>query len=337
MLTRDFYFDLPESYIAQYPLSERSTAKMLVYERKTGKIQHSLVHKLPNYLQPGDLLVFNDSKVIPARLYGKKATGGQVEIMLDKIISPLLFLTHIRASKSPKNASLIYLQDQTNIKVEKKEDDLYLCSTTTSIYHILEKLGTTPLPPYIQRQIDEHDSLRYQTIYAKYAGSVAAPTAGLHFDEALLNRLSVAKIELAYTTLHIGAGTFKPVRTANIYDHKMHAESFHISEDLCTKVNRAKKEKRRVIAVGTTALRALESAAINGTLMPTNRETQIFITPGYKFKIIDGLMTNFHLPESTLLMLIASFIGHTMWQDIYQEAINKQYRFFSYGDTSLLL
>ncbi|OGV26072.1 MAG: tRNA preQ1(34) S-adenosylmethionine ribosyltransferase-isomerase QueA [Legionellales bacterium RIFCSPHIGHO2_12_FULL_37_14] len=335
MQTRDFYFDLPQSLIAQYPLKERSKAKMLVYHK--GKIFHSEVNKLPNFLQAGDLLVFNDSKVIKARLFGTKETQGKVEIFLDRIISSCLFLAHIRASKAPKDGSFIYLTDKTAIKIEQKIADLYLCSVKTSIYPILEMQGKTPLPPYIQREASAEDELRYQTIYAKHQGSVAAPTAGLHFEEKLLALLSSLGVEFGFTTLHVGAGTFKPVRTHNIADHKMHAEFFSISEELCSKVNKAKKEKRRVIAVGTTALRALESAAKDTKLTPLSQDTDIFITPGYKFKIVDGLMTNFHLPQSTLLMLVAAFVGHATWRKIYQAAIEEQYRFFSYGDASLLL
>lgn len=337
MNKQDFHFDLPHELIAQYPLANRSDSRLLVYDRQAEEYGHYQFREIADFLKPGDLLVMNDSKVIPARLYGHKTTGGKVELLIERITSDLTFLAHIKASKALKAGSIIQLAQNREIKVLDRQDDLFVCKADMDVLELLQEVGHIPLPPYISRHDELLDEDRYQTVYAKYAGSVAAPTAGLHFDEAVLSSLRTRGVAVAYITLHVGAGTFRPVRCENIKDHKMHSEHFTISSELCAAVQATKASGNRVIAVGTTALRSLESAAQDGVLSPCNRETDIFIYPGYQFQICDGLMTNFHLPESTLLMLVAAFIGHQQAMMLYQEAIAKKYRFFSYGDTSLLL
>ena len=337
MNKQDFYFDLPETLIAQYPLDKRSDSRLLSYDRKTGNIAHHAFKDLPDLLRSGDLLVMNDSQVIPARLYGHKASGGQVELLVERIISEHEFLAHIKASKSPKPGTMIHLDKDYRLTVTEKRDDLYVCETQHDIDILLHDIGHVPLPPYISRPDNAFDLGRYQTVYAKHKGSVAAPTAGLHFDEEILSHLLAKGVLIGHVTLHVGAGTFRPVRTDSIYDHKMHSERFVIGAALCEAIKQTKQAGGRVIAVGTTALRTLESAARLGAIEPQSGDTDIFIYPGYQFKVCDGLITNFHLPESTLLMLVSAFIGHQQAMDLYQIAIAQGYRFFSYGDASLLL
>ncbi|HAT8250780.1 TPA: tRNA preQ1(34) S-adenosylmethionine ribosyltransferase-isomerase QueA [Legionella pneumophila subsp. pneumophila] len=337
MNKQDFYFDLPSELIAQYPLANRSDSRLLIYNRQTEEYGHYQFREIADFLQPGDLLVMNDSKVIPARLYGHKATGGKVELLVERITGDFTFLAHIKASKSLKSNDLIYLDAGKRLEVLERQDDLFLCKASENILDLLNDLGHIPLPPYIAREDESLDKERYQTVYAKCAGSVAAPTAGLHFDDAVLSSIRARGVNIAYVTLHVGAGTFRPVRCERIQDHKMHSEWFTVSPDLCSAVKAAKSMGNRVIAVGTTALRSLESAAMGGELIPCSRDTDIFIYPGYQFKVCDGLITNFHLPESTLVMLVSAFIGHQECMALYQEAIDKRYRFFSYGDASLLL
>lgn len=337
MNKQDFYFDLPQELIAQYPLPNRSDSRLLTYSRELKEYGHHQFREIADLLQPGDLLVMNDSKVIPARLYGNKISGGKVELLVERITGEYTFLAHIKASKALQAGGIIQLQQDQQLEILGREDDLFICKSSVDALQLLENLGHIPLPPYITRQDEVLDEDRYQTVYAKYAGSVAAPTAGLHFDDAVLDSLGSRGVNIAYATLHVGAGTFRPVRCDNIIEHKMHTEYFMVSTELCAAVKQTKADGKRVIAVGTTALRTLESAARSGELLPGSGETDIFIYPGYKFKVCDGLMTNFHLPESTLLMLVSAFIGHKEAMALYQEAIAKKYRFFSYGDTSLLL
>lgn len=337
MNKQDFYFALPPELIAQYPLANRSDSRLLVYEREAGEYGHHQFRDIADFLKPGDLLVMNDSKVIPARLYGHKTTWGKVELLVERITGEFTFLAHIKASKAMRAGSLIKLEQNKEIEVIDRNDDLFHCQTDMDVLDLLNGVGHIPLPPYISRNDEVLDQDRYQTIYAKYEGSVAAPTAGLHFDETVLSNLRSRGIAVGHLTLHVGAGTFRPVRCENIQEHKMHCEHFTISPELCSAVEATKAAGNRVIAVGTTSLRSLESAAQNGVLTPCSRDTDIFIYPGYEFRICDGLMTNFHLPESTLLMLVSAFIGHEQAMKLYQEAIAKGYRFFSYGDTSLLL
>lgn len=337
MNKQDFYFDLPEELIAQYPLAHRSDSRLLTYNRQSGEYGHHQFRDIADFLKPGDLLVMNDSKVIPARLYGQKLTGGKVELLVERITGPFTFLAHIKASKALKAGGIIQLEQGNQLEILDRQDDLFVCKSHSDVLDLLNSLGHIPLPPYITRNDEVLDEDRYQTVYAKYEGSVAAPTAGLHFDEAVISSLHSRGVNIAYVTLHVGAGTFRPVRCDHIKDHKMHSEHFTLGSELCSAVHSTKAAGNRVIAVGTTALRTLESAVQDGVLTPCSGDTDIFIYPGYEFKICDGLMTNFHLPESTLLMLVSAFIGHKQAMALYQEAINKGYRFFSYGDTSLLV
>ncbi|ARG96990.1 tRNA preQ1(34) S-adenosylmethionine ribosyltransferase-isomerase QueA [Legionella micdadei] len=337
MNKQDFYFDLPEELIAQYPLPNRTDSRLLAFDRETGQCTHRQFKDIGEFLQPGDLLVMNNSKVIPARLYGHKASGGKVELLVERLLSEDAFLAHIKASKAPKAGTPIHLDNNWQLKVISKLDDLYHCKVLGNVEIMLEEIGHIPLPLYITRPDESADAERYQTVYARHKGSVAAPTAGLHFDAELIQSLSSRGVNIAYSTLHVGAGTFRPVRCDAIKDHKMHSEYFTVSEELCQTVNETRARGKRVIAVGTTSMRSLESAAENGILKPCSRDTDIFIYPGYQFQICDGLITNFHLPESTLLMLVAAFIGHAQTMMLYKEAIAQGYRFFSYGDASLLL
>ncbi len=337
MKKQDFNFNLPSDLIAQYPLAHRSESRLLVYEGSVGTYRHQQFTDLIQFLESGDLLVMNNSKVIPARLYGNKASGGKIELLVERIQGDTFF-AHIKASKSPRTGTCIYLDNEWSIDVLEKQDDLYRCKVNGGdIDVMLHEIGHVPLPPYITRPDEKFDLSRYQTVYAEHKGSVAAPTAGLHFDELVLASLKAKGVNFAYTTLHVGAGTFRPVRTEEIRDHKMHHERFTVSEEVCIAVKNTHAAGKRVIAVGTTALRSLESAARGGELHACAGETDIFIFPGYQFKICDGLVTNFHLPESTLIMLVSAFIGHKEAMKLYEVAIAERYRFFSYGDASLLL
>lgn len=337
MNKQDFNFTLPPELIAQYPLENRTDSRLLTYSRRTGNIEHHAFNALAKFLEPGDLLVMNDSRVIPARLYGHKASGGHVELLVERVIGEGVFLAHIKASKVLKPGGIIYLDKGWQIEMMGRQDDLFECSVDGDVDAMLQAIGHIPLPPYISRTDEKLDLDRYQTVYARHKGSVAAPTAGLHFDDAVLAELKAQGVGIAYATLHVGAGTFRPVRSDAIQDHKMHKERFTVTDALCQAVRETHAAGKRVIAVGTTALRSLESAACDGELRACSRDTDIFITPGYSFKVCDGLITNFHLPESTLLMLVSAFIGHEQAMALYQTAIEQRYRFFSYGDATLLL
>lgn len=336
MHIQDFDFSLPESLIAQYPLPNRSDSRLLLYQGMTKELAHHCFSQLPQLLSPGDLLVMNNSKVIPARLFGYKQSGGKVELLVERLRDETSFWAHIKASKAPKPGTIIEFEGGFSLEVSARDVDLFLCETQDNAMSLLESIGHMPLPPYITRADDLSDQERYQTVYADPKGSVAAPTAGLHFDKPLLQCLDESGIHIAYTTLHVGAGTFQPVRVDHIKDHRMHKEFYSVDAPTCDAIAATKAARKKVVAVGTTALRSLESAARSGQLKPSHGETDIFITPGYTFQVIDGLITNFHLPKSTLLMLVAAFIGHAEAMRLYQEAIAQSYRFFSYGDTSLL-
>jgi len=284
-------------------------------------------------------LVFNDTRVIPARLFGNKETGGKVEILLERILEDQRMLAQLRASKTPKPGSMIYLQDDIKLELMEREDDMFVLDVIgeMTVLELMQQLGHMPLPPYIQREDNVEDMDRYQTVYARNPGAVAAPTAGLHFTNELMQVITEQGIESVFVTLHIGAGTFQPVRVDNIEEHQMHSEYLDVSADVCEKVEQCKARGGRVIAVGTTAIRCLETAAQAGKLKSYQGETNIFIYPGYNFKIIDGLITNFHLSESTLLMLVSAFAGRDNIMDAYQHAIDEAYRFFSYGDAMFLI
>ncbi len=330
----DFDYDLPSSLIAQIPLEKRSASRLLCLDKNLGSLQHEQFVDLPSLLNPGDLLVFNNTRVIPARLFGKKETGGQLEVLIERVLSDEKVLAHVRASKSPKPGTKILFDENISATIVKRHDALFELKflSDNSILEILNCIGHIPLPPYIERPDGEADHERYQTVFAKHAGAVAAPTAGLHFDSELLKTLENKGINSAFVTLHVGAGTFQPVRVDDIKDHKMHSEVIEVTQDVCDKISQTKHKGNKVIAVGTTSVRCLETAVQEGELKPFTGETDIFITPGYEFKIIDALITNFHLPKSTLLMLVSALAGRANILKAYREAIEEQYRFFSYGD-----
>ena len=339
MLRSDFHFDLPEELIAQQPPEKRGDSRLLCLDKDSGEYRDQVFADLPDLIHPGDLLVFNNTRVIPARLFGQKETGGKVEILIERLLSDTRALTQIRASKSPKTGSRIQLENNVILEVQGRQDDFFIleCLDAPSLAVILEAVGHMPLPPYIERNDTELDKERYQTVFAKQAGAVAAPTAGLHFTDDLLQQLSDKGAKLGFVTLHVGAGTFQPVRVDDIQQHKMHSEWFQIEAELCELIDMTKQQGRRVIAVGTTSVRCLESAAKNGVpLQPILGETDIFIYPGYQFQLVDALITNFHLPESTLLMLVSAFAGRENVLKAYEHAVQERYRFFSYGDAMFL-
>lgn len=335
MQLSDFHYELPDELIAQQPSARRGDSRLLHLPVDQSPIdRHFSV--LPDLLQPGDLLVFNDTKVIPARLIGSKASGGQVEILIERLVGVDEALAHVRASKSPKTGGRLLVEGR-EIEVLGRETSLFrLRVTAGSFADLLDAHGHVPLPPYIKRADTILDQQRYQTVYGERPGAVAAPTAGLHFDDAMLQRLADRDVESARVTLHVGAGTFQPVRVDDIDRHEMHSEWLEVTEETVEAVRRTRAGGRRVVAVGTTSVRSLETAAATGRLMPYRGDTRLFITPGYRFNVVDMLLTNFHLPESTLLMLVSAFAGHDRVMRAYRHAVSERYRFFSYGDAMLL-
>jgi S-adenosylmethionine:tRNA ribosyltransferase-isomerase len=343
MKTRDFHYHLPEQLIAQKPCDIRSQSRLLHYSRNRHTIDHRHFSDLNKLLNEGDLLVFNNTRVIPARIYGRKETGGKVEILIERLTGERHCLAHIKSSKSPKPGNIITLFDEEkglefNVEVTGREGELFaLCSSSDhTIAEIMENIGHMPLPPYISRDDTLDDFSRYQTVYADTPGAVAAPTAGLHFDDILLEKLADKGVSTAYVTLHVGAGTFQPVRCESIEDHHMHFEYLVVPQQTVDICRQTREQGGRIIAVGTTTVRSLETAAKNGQLEAFTGETDIFIYPGYQFKAIDALITNFHLPESTLLMLISAFAGKDEMLRCYAEAVMQEYRFFSYGDAMFI-
>lgn len=340
MKLNEFYYDLPEELIAQEPIRERHMSRLLVMDRETGGIEHRVFKDVIHYLQPGDCLVLNNTRVIPARLLGEREdTGGKIEFVLLKKVNGDVWEVILRPGKRAKpgarfvfgsgllKAEVIDIVEEGNRLVRFEYDGVF--------EQILDKVGIMPLPPYISKRLE--DSERYQTVYSRHRGSAAAPTAGLHFTEELLGQLADKGVDMAYLTLHVGLGTFRPVKTENIEEHKMHSEFYSLSEDACERINKAKSSGHRVIAVGTTSCRVLETAGTDmGELAPGSGWTDIFIYPGYQFKVIDGLITNFHLPESTLIMLVSAFAGREHVMAAYNTAIAEQYRFFSFGDAMLI-
>lgn len=331
-----FNYFLPDSLIARKPAPERRGSRLLALDGLTGAIRHGVFTDILDLAQPGDLMVFNDTRVIPARLLGRKPTGGKIELLVERLVDKHQALAHIRAGKSPRAGALLLFDDHISAEVVGRQDDLFEVTFTQPVLEVLERIGHMPLPPYIDRPDEAVDRERYQTVYAREAGAVAAPTAGLHFDEALLAELQAKGIEIAYVTLHVGAGTFQPVRVDDIREHRMHAEIIDVSEEVCRRVEETRAAGNRVIAVGTTSVRCLETAGASGVMKPTRGDTDIFIYPGYQFRIVDALVTNFHLPESTLLMLVSAFAGYGNVMAAYREAVDRQYRFFSYGDAMFL-
>lgn len=341
----DFDFDLPPELIAQHPSKERSASRLL--DATCTPAADRVFRDLPDLLDAGGLLVFNDTRVIKARLYGRKATGGQVEALVERVLPGHEVWAHVRASKSPPAGSTVeFLRDPAHPEAggftaevlgrTGADGSLFHLRFPADPYALLDSHGHVPLPPYITHADSANDERRYQSIFAARPGAVAAPTASLHFDEGVMDALRARGVHLARLTLHVGAGTFQPVRTESIAEHKMHSEWFDVPADTVAAIERTRREGRRVIAVGTTTLRALESAAQGGALQAGSRDTDIFITPGFEFRVVDRLITNFHLPKSTLMMLVSAFAGFERIRDLYAHAIRERYRFFSYGDAMLL-
>jgi S-adenosylmethionine:tRNA ribosyltransferase-isomerase len=339
MLLSDFDFNLPEHLIAQYPLAQRSASRLLDAAQPT--LQDRMFSEFPSLLHANDLLIFNNTKVLKARLFAKKPTGGQVELLVERMINNHQALVHLRASNKPALNTQIFFEEQINATIKGRDGELFLLEFSAPVLTVLEQIGLLPLPPYIEHKPTDNDETRYQTVYATMPGAVAAPTAGLHFDETLLNNIRQQGIQTAFVTLHVGAGTFQPVRVENLDEHQMHTEHYQIPQATIDAIKTTQEQGGRVIAIGTTTLRALEGAALaserqHKTLQAGWSQTQIFITPGFRFKIADALITNFHLPKSTLLMLVSAFSGYEHIKTCYQHAIEQQYRFFSYGDAMWL-
>jgi S-adenosylmethionine:tRNA ribosyltransferase-isomerase len=337
MRRTDFHYDLPDALIARYPTPERSGSRLLHLDGVTGAVADRRFTDLPSLLRAGDLLVFNDTRVIPARLHGvKQGSGGKVEIMLERVTGPRTAVVQLRASKPSRAGTVITLGTGDSLTVVDREDDFWRVEFSSDAHAIFDRVGEMPLPPYVARAAESADRDRYQTVYAREPGAVAAPTAGLHFDETLLAACRAAGAEFAYVTLHVGAGTFQPVRVDDVAQHRMHAELCVVPAATCEAVGATRARDGRVVAIGTTAVRALESAAAAGELRPFADETRLFITPGKRFRVIDALVTNFHLPESTLLMLVSAFAGREHVLAAYAHAVAQQYRFFSYGDAMFI-
>jgi len=334
MKKSDFYYDLPPELIAQAPLAGRTDSRLLCLDGRLGQFQDRRFTDLPGLLTPGDLLVFNDTRVFPARLYGEKDSGGRIELLIERLLGGPRALAQCRASKSPKPGQVLRLEGGATAWITARRGEFYEIEFDAAEFlpALFERIGHVPLPPYIARADQAGDCERYQTVYARAPGAVAAPTAGLHFDAELLARLDALGVERAFVTLHVGAGTFQPLRVEDIAEHRMHAEVLQVSATTADRVNAAKDQGRRVIAVGTTVVRALETAAQDHRVAAFDGETDIFIYPGYRFRIVDALLTNFHLPESTLLMLVCAFAGTETVLRAYRHAVEQRYRFFSYGD-----
>lgn len=340
---QDFSFELPEKLIAQQPTTERTKSRLLVME-ESGQVSDKVFTDLLSYLNPEDCLIFNNTKVIPARLFGKKLTGAKVELLIERVLDETTILTHIRSSRSPKEGTKLLIEDSFEVEVIGRDDALFIVkiqkdnASSKSALELIEAHGHMPLPPYISREDELEDKERYQTVYSDKAGAVAAPTAGLHFDLEFIEAIKQKGIETGFVTLHVGAGTFRPVQVDNIAEHRMHSEVIEVLDDTVELIKRTKKNGGRVFGVGTTSVRSLESAFKFGgeELKPYRGETDIFITPGVKFNVVDVLLTNFHLPESTLIMLVSALAGFDRTMSAYNHAVEQEYRFFSYGDAMLV-
>ncbi|TVP09553.1 tRNA preQ1(34) S-adenosylmethionine ribosyltransferase-isomerase QueA [Shewanella sp. KCT] len=336
MRVADFSFDLPDELIARYPMPNRTASRLLTLDGNSGAVADKQFTDILEMVNPGDLMVFNNTRVIPARVFGQKQTGGKLEILVERMLDDKRILAHVRSSKSPKPGTIICLDGGYEMTMLARHDTLFELelNSESTILEVLEEVGHMPLPPYIDRPDEDADKERYQTVYNQNPGAVAAPTAGLHFDDALLAALQEKGVNVAFVTLHVGAGTFQPVRVDSILDHKMHSEWAEVPQDVVDSIKATKAAGKRVIAVGTTSVRSLESAAkaSEGELQAYSSDTDIFIYPGYEFQVVDAMVTNFHLPESTLIMLISAFAGFDEVKNAYQHAIAQKYRFFSYGD-----
>jgi S-adenosylmethionine:tRNA ribosyltransferase-isomerase len=338
LLKQDYHYNLPEHLIAQQPLSERSASKLLCLNRATGAVTDTVFSQITELLTAGDLLVLNNTRVIPARLFGHKITGGKVEILIERVLSDTLMLVQIRASKALKTDQEVIIANQFRVAVTERKNALYTLQMVNNdtIDQMLSSAGHMPLPPYIKRSDTLEDQTRYQSVFAEQPGAAAAPTASLHFDQLLLDKIHNQGIETGFITLHVGAGTFQPIRVNKLADHVMHSERVDVSADIVEKICQTKMRKGRIIAVGTTVMRALEAASLRGTISPLHGETQLFITPGFRFNTVDAMLTNFHVSESTLLTLVCAFGGYQQVMKAYQHAITQSYRFFSYGDAMFI-
>lgn len=338
MQVKDFHFELPDELIARYPLEQRSSSRLLCLEGNTGKLAHNGFADVLSLVEPGDLMVFNDTRVIPARLFGQKESGGKIEVLIERIVDQHNVLAHVRSSRSPKVGAKLILEGGLEAEMVGRHENLFELEFKQegSLLDALEQYGHMPLPPYMKRDDELSDRERYQTVYNKNPGAVAAPTAGLHFDDALLEQLKAKGVEVAFVTLHVGAGTFQPVKVDDVKDHVMHREYIEVSEQVVDAVKATRQRGNRVVAVGTTSVRSLESASRDGEIAAFRGESDIFIFPGYEFRSVDCLITNFHLPESTLLMLVSAFAGYENAMHAYKEAVENKYRFFSYGDAMFI-
>jgi S-adenosylmethionine:tRNA ribosyltransferase-isomerase len=336
MQRSDFHYELPPELIAQVPLAERRASRLLVLDGATGAVDDRLFADLPQLLRAGDLLVFNDTRVLPARVIGRKPTGGRVELLLERLLGPRSALVHLQASHKPSPGGFVELPGGARARVGGRRAELTEIELDRDLIPFLEAHGQTPLPPYIARPPDAADRERYQTVFARAPGAVAAPTAGLHFDAALLDALVARGVDRAFVTLHVGAGTFAPVRTERVEDHELHAEWLEVTAETCAAVERCRERGGRVVAVGTTSVRALETAALGGKVTPVSGDSRLYIYPGFEFRVVDAMVTNFHLPESSLLMLVCAFAGRQQTLAAYAHAVAQRYRFFSYGDAMLV-
>ncbi len=338
MQVKDFSFELPDELIARFPLEQRSASRLLCLDGDSGAIAHRAFSDILELLNPGDLLVFNDTRVIPARLFGEKASGGKVEVLIERVLDAGQALAHVRASRAPKPGTELLLEGAVRATVTGRRGNLFELrfDIERHLVEVLEEFGHMPLPPYMKRDDQQSDRERYQTVYNRKPGAVAAPTAGLHFDTELLAKLEALGVQQAFVTLHVGAGTFQPVKVEQVQDHQMHAEFIDVSEAVCQAVRDTRARGGRVVAVGTTSVRCLETASRSGEIEPYSGDTDIFIYPGYEYRTVDALITNFHLPESTLLMLVSAFAGYDGIMRAYAEAVAQRYRFFSYGDAMFL-
>jgi len=337
MLLSDFDYDLPEALIAQAPLAERVASRMLLLDPRQQELSDRQFSDFIDLIDPADLLVFNDTRVIPARLFGRKSTGGKVEVMVERVLDDKRLLAHLRASKAPKAGAELILENEIECRMLGREQDLFVLGQEQGAWlELLERYGHMPLPPYIQRSDESSDRERYQTVYASNPGAVAAPTAGLHFDSAMLEALQQRGVASARLTLHVGAGTFQPVRGDDIDSHVMHPERIEVSQSVVDSIAQTRARGGRVIAIGTTVVRSLETAAAAGELAVFDGDSRLFIKPGYRFRVVDAMLTNFHLPKSTLLMLVSAFAGADLVRRAYAHAVAQQYRFFSYGDAMFI-
>lgn len=340
MRVADFSFELPDELIARHPMADRTASRLLTLDGNTGELGHKVFKDLIDFLNSNDLMIFNNTKVIPARMYGQKSTGGKVEVLVERVVDEHRVLAHVRSSKSPKEGATLILEGKAEATMVARHGELFELEFKgeQTVLNILDEIGHMPLPPYIDRPDTDEDKARYQTVYNEKPGAVAAPTAGLHFDETLLEKIKAKGIETQFITLHVGAGTFQPVRVDSVDEHVMHSEYIEVSQEVVDAIKKTKANGGRVIAVGTTSVRSLESAAkaSEGELQPLYGDTDIFIYPGYEFQVVDAMVTNFHLPESTLIMLVSAFAGQDHILNAYNTAIEEQYRFFSYGDAMFI-